>query len=379
MSTPPRILSISFSPLVRDARVLRQIDVLAWHGEVTTLGYGPAPASSTVHLQIPTGLASLPRTPTGVARLATRRLRSAETAAPALRKARELAGSQRFDLVVANDARALPLAHYLAHGAPVWADMHEWAAQEFSQILAWRLLVAPLMEHLCEVYLPRSAAVTTVCDTLAERYTKDYDVDCEVVRNAGPWVDLQPTPVVPGILRMVHSGGAIRGRHLEVMIDATLALEHATLDLFLVPAEDGGRYLGELQARARSIDRVRFRDPVAPGDLPRALNEFDVGVSCLPPVNINAEFALPNKFFDFVQARLAVAVGPSIEQARLVSEYGLGVVSTGFEVDKLVDALRTLDPPALEAAKSASHRAARALSSDRDVAVSDAIVRRLLG
>jgi len=369
-------LSISFSPLVRDARVLRQIDVLARHGEVTTLGYGPAPASSTQHLQIPTGLASLPRTPTGVARLATRRLRSAETAAPALRKARELAGSQRFDLVVANDARALPLAHHLAHGAPVWADMHEWAAQEFSQILAWRLLVAPLMEHLCEVYLPRSA---TVCDTLAERYAKDYDVDCQVVRNAGPWVDLKPTPVVPGILRMVHSGGAIRGRNLEVMIDATLALEHATLDLFLVPAEDGGRYLGELQARARSIDRVRFRDPVAPGDLPRALNEFDVGVSCLPPVNINAEFALPNKFFDFVQARLALAVGPSIEQARLVSEFDLGVVSAGFEVDELVDALRTLDPPALEAGKSASHRAARALSSERDVAVSDAIVRRLLG
>ncbi len=373
-----RILTVSFSTLVRDARVLRQIDALARHGSVTTLGFGPAPLGAAMHLQVPAGLASLPQTPLGVARLAGRRLRSAQTAAPALRAARALVGPQRFDLVVANDARALPLAHELAHGAPVWADMHEWAAEELSEIWSWRLLVSPLMHHLCQVYLPRSAAVTTVCESLAQRYTDTYGVPCAVVRNAGRWVDLQPSAVMPGRLRLVHSGAAIRGRHLEVMIDAALAMEHSTLDLFLVAAEDGGRYLDELSARAQGSDRIRLRDPVVPAELPRTLNAFDVGVSCLPPVNINAEFALPNKVFDFVQARIALAVGPSVEQARLVREHGLGVVTAGFDVDALVQALRTLNPAALEAGKAASHRAARELSNERDIAVTDAIVGGLL-
>jgi hypothetical protein len=383
VSRAPRILSVSYSDITRDARVLRQVEVLARHGEVTTLGYGEQPAAATHHLQVPTGLASLPQTPTGVARLATRRLTGAEMAAPGLAAGRRLVAEEKatrggFDLVVSNDARALPLAHEAAAGAPVWADMHEWAAEEFSHVTTWRLLVAPLMDHLCKVYLPRSAAVTTVCDSLAERYTQRYGTQCEVVRNAGPWVDLEPTPVRDGLVRVTHSGGAVRGRNIEMLIDAVKALPHCTLDLFLVPAADGGRYLRELTQRAGGCDRVTLRDPVAPAQLPYALNEFDVGAFCMPPINVNAEFALPNKFFDFVQARLAQAVGPAREIARLVREHELGVVSTDFGVDSFITALRSLDRAAIEKAKQASHAAAHELSSARDVAVSDAIIERLL-
>jgi hypothetical protein len=383
VSRAPRILSVSYSDITRDARVLRQVDVLARHGEVTTLGYGEQPPAATHHLQVPTGLASLPQTPTGVARLAARRLVSAEMAAPGLAAGRRLVADEKatrggFDLVVSNDARALPLAHEAAAGAPVWADMHEWAAEEFSHVTTWRLLVAPLMDHLCNVYLPRSAAVTTVCDSLAERYTQRYGVECAVVRNAGPWVDLTPTPVRDGLVRVTHSGGAVRGRNIEMLIDAVKALPHCTLDLFLVPAADGGRYLKELTQRAGGCDRVTLRDPVAPAQLPYALNEFDVGAFCMPPINVNAEFALPNKFFDFVQARLAQAVGPAREMARLVREHELGVVSADFGVDAFVTALRSLDRAAIDQAKRASHAAAHELSSARDVAVSDAIIERLL-
>ena len=322
---------------------------------------------------------SLPRTPLGVAKLATRRLRSAEMAAPGLQRGLELVGERRFDLVVANDARALPLAHAVAHGAPVWADMHEWAAAEFSHVATWRILVGPLMQHLCERYLPRSAAVTTVCEPLAQRYTEHYGVGCEVVRNAGPWRDLQPTPLEDGRIRLVHSGAAIRGRNLEMLVEATLEVPHCTLDLFLVPAADGGRYLGELRSLARGSDRVTIHPPVAPAELPSTLNRFDVGAFCMPPININAEFALPNKFFDFVQARLCHAVGPAPEMARLVREHGLGVVSADFSKDAFVAALRTLDPEAVRAGKQASHEHAHALSSERDVHVVESIVTRLLG
>ena len=374
----PRILCISLSPLTRDARVLRQIDVLAKHGEVTTLGYGPRPSAATAHLQVEDALNSLPRTPLGVAKLATRRLKSAEMDAPAIRRGLELVGGQRFDLVVANDARALPLAHHVAHGAPVWADLHEWAAAEFSHVTSWRLLIGPLMESICRRHLSRSAAVTTVCEPLAERYTQEYGVPCEVVRNAGVWQDLQPSPLEPGRTRLVHSGAAIRGRNLEMLIEATLAVEGCSLDLFLVPAADGGRYLAELRTLAGDSGAITFHDPVAPAELPRTLNRFDVGAFCMPPININAEYALPNKFFDFVQARLAHAVGPAPEMARLVREYDLGVVSEDFSVESFTAALRTLDADAVQAGKDASHRHARDLSSASDVATIDAIVTRLL-
>jgi hypothetical protein len=366
------------SPLTRDARVLRQLRVLAQHGEVTSLGYGPTPGGVTRHLQVDDDAPSLPRSIPGVLGLALRRHERVELAAGGLRQARALVGSERFDLVVANDARALPLAFAVAQGAPVWADMHEWAAEEFSHVLTWRTLVGPLMDDLCRRYLPRSAAVTTVCEPLAGRYTEVYGVPCQVVRNAGPFRDLTPSPVDDNEIRLVHSGAAIRGRNLEMLIRSTLALPAFSLDLYLVPAADGGRYLRELHDLAQGSDRVRFHDPVAPDELPATLNAYDVGVFSMPPININAEFALPNKFFDFVQARLAQAVGPSPEMARLVRELDLGVVADGFGEDAFTKALHRLDPGRVRAGKQAAHAHARALSDERDRGVMSDIVERLL-
>jgi hypothetical protein len=163
-----------------------------------------------------------------------------------------------------------------------------------------------------------------------------------------------------------------------MLIEATLEVPGCTLDLFLVPAADGGRYLAELARLAGGSGQVTIHDPVAPADLPATLNRFDVGAFCMPPINVNAEYALPNKFFDFVQARLAHAVGPAPEMARLVREYDLGVVSADFGKDAFVAALRSLDPAAVQAGKLASHEHARDLSSERDIDVVDGIVSRLL-
>ncbi len=383
MSTDrPRILSISLSPLIADARVLRQLSVLARHGHVTSLGYGPQPDGVDAHLQVEGGLASLPQTLTGVARLAVRAHASSELAAPAVQRALELVGTERFDLVVANDARVLALAHHVAQGAPVWADMHEWAPEERTHVLSWRLLVAPFMTHLCQRYLPKSAAVTTVGGRIADLYREHFGVTAHVMRNSSPWQDFQPTrgPVDDAApIRLVHSGAAVGGRSLETMIDVVRRLdERYTLDLFLVPGGDGGKYLRELQERAAGEDRIRFREPVAPAQLPVTLHAYDIGVFWIPPTHTNARLTLPNKFFDFVQARLAVAVGPSVEMADLVREYDLGAVSSGFSVQECLESLQTLDAAAIRAAKQASDAAARDLSFEADAAVADQLIAQAL-
>ncbi|WP_238439549.1 hypothetical protein [Microbacterium sp. JZ31] len=123
----PRILCISLSPIHRDARVLRQLSVLAEFGDVTTVGYGEAPPGVLRHIRVPDDRPSLPQTPLGVLKLGLRLHGAAEFAAPGTAYARAQLSGERFDLVVANEARILALAFEVADGAPVWADMHEWA------------------------------------------------------------------------------------------------------------------------------------------------------------------------------------------------------------------------------------------------------------
>lgn len=377
--TQPSILQVSFTPIERDARVLRQLGVLAEHGAVTTIGFGPTPRGATEHLRVDDGLATLPQTVRGVAGLAVRAHTASELLAPALRQGLDLVGDRTFDLVVANDARALPFAFAVANGSPVWADLHEWAPEERTHVTSWRLLVAPLMRHLCAKYLPQCAAVTTVGPQIAELYARDFGVDASVIRNAPAYQDLAPTAVPDDTIRLVHSGAAVHGRNLESMIDAVRALgPKFPLDIYLVPAADGGAYLRDLKARAEGCPWISFPAPVEPGDLPSTLNAYDVGVFWIPPTHTNARLTLPNKFFDFVQARLAVAVGPSIEMSTLVHEYQLGVVADDFTVDSCIRSITSLSPTTVAEFKRASDAAANDLSFESEARTARTIITRLL-
>lgn len=376
----PRILCISFSDITSDARVLRQLEVLAEFGDVTTLGYGERPKYAVEHLRLDSNAPSLPQTPLGVALLATRRYRSVELRAPAIRAALALVNGRRFDAVVANEARAMALANRVAGGAPVLADLHEWAPEERSHVRSWRLLVRPFMFDQCRTHLPRMSAVTVVNDAIGELYRERFGVASRTVRNAGRYRgELSPRPVEPGRIRLVHSGGAVPGRNLEALVDAVRGLgPEFSLDLYLVPARDGGRYLDHLRSVIGGDPRITLHDPVAPDQLAPTLNRYDVGVFGLPPLTPNHRLMLPNKIFDYVQARLAVMFNSAPETDRLISGHGLGLIAPDAGPESMRDTLAALDPDSVRRFKDNAHRAAAVLSSAQDAEVTRSAMRTLL-
>jgi glycosyl transferase family 4 len=379
MTVRKRILCVSFSDIGADSRVLRQLDVLAELGEVTTLGYGHRPAAATEHLEVGAGLGSLPQTPLGVALLALRRHQAVELRAPAVREALRLVGERTFDLVVANEARAMAFALRVARGAPVVADLHEWAPEERTHVRSWRWLVKPFMEHQCAKYLPKMSAVTVVNDAIGAMYETHFGACTRTVRNASAFRDLAPSAVVDGRIRLVHSGGAVRGRNIETLIDTVRLLdERFTLDLYLVPARDGGRYLDALRARIAGEPRVRLYPPVPTSELVDTLNAYDLGVYSLPPLTPNHWLMLPNKIFDFVQARLGVVFNSAAETDRLIREHELGAIAADASAEALRDVLAPLTAERVRELKRNADQAAKALSSLQDAAVTSEVVARLL-
>lgn len=381
MTIRPKILCISYSLLKSDARVLRQLSVLAEFGDITTVGYGDATPFSNTHIEIPMTAKSLPQTLRGVLGLALHAFPKVDLSAPAVKETLRQIGDESFDVVVANDARALPAAITIADGSPVWADMHEWAPEENSQVIIWKLLVAPWADYVCKTWLPKAAAVTSVGDEIAKLYRQTYGVNTKVMRNAAPFTDLEPSRVrTGGPIRLVHSGIAAAGRGLENAIRAVRELgENFSLDLYLMPAGDGGKLLADLKDLAGDDESITFHDPIKPSELPRTLNAYDVGAFWIPPATTNSRLTLPNKFFDFVQARLAMAIGPTVEMANLVKKHNLGVISDGFDVEDIKASLRTLTKENVWEAKQAAHAAAKELSFDHEADVAREIMQELLG
>lgn len=374
-----RILILTYTQFDREPRALKQVRYLRHAHTVTTAGFGPAPFDDLEHIEIPRVNAQrwgiLGRLMYLVA-LTLRVYRLIPFASALDAEVRRLLADREWDIVIAHDFQALDAAESLVPRHGVVLDLHEYAPRQNEHSRLWRWLIAPYFRWLCRTRVPSLAAVVTVGNGIAAEYRREFGWDSTVVVNATPYYDLQPGRV-GATIRLVHSGIAATQRRLDLMIDAVRATSaDVTLDFYLV--EGGAGQLERLRVLAGDEPRIRFRDPVPYDELISTLNAYDVGLSILPPTTFNLEWCLPNKFFDFIQARLGIIVGPSPEMSRLVDERKLGAVLPDFESTSLTALLDSLTANDVQQWKAASNRHAEELSSERQASIWCDLVDRVL-
>ena len=121
------------------------------------------------------------------------------------------------------------------------------------------------------------------------------------------------------------------------------------------------QYKAELRELAAPYERIRVLDPVPFNQIVPTLNQYDVGLCLLEPTTFNLKHCLPNKLFEFIQARLMVAIGPSPDMADLVNLHQCGLVASTFEPEETADLLNQLTLDRIMQLKRNSDSAAKAL------------------
>ena len=369
------LLILSFSQIVGDARVLKQVREFTRDYDVTTCSYGPAPAGVVDHIQIPDGISPHQA---DWRLMFLRAYRVAYWRGPAVRFVKRALSRRRFDVILANDVEAAPLAVTARARRGVHLDLHEYTPLWHEEIPGWLKRRAPYYAWQVRRYGRRARSSSTVGAGIARAYAENFGLDPLVVTNAAPFVAAEPTPVTRPI-RLVHSGVCQRNRALMETVKAvTASTADVTLDLYLTPNDPG--YLEELRAAAEaSAGRVTVRDPVPYDDLNQTLRDYDLGVVVIPPVNFNYRWGLPNKLFDYVQARLGVIVGPSPEMVALVESNGLGTVTAGYDQADIARTLDAMSSADVERWKAESHRHAQELSAETQIAIWRGAIDRLAG
>ncbi|WP_173922212.1 glycosyltransferase family 1 protein [Agromyces sp. Marseille-P2726] len=368
-TTRPRVLVLCFDDISTDPRVIRQVRRLVSDFDVTTCSPGPQPHPQVEHVELDPSSVR-PR------RLIEHHLdgfaREREWFTwsywriPNVQLVRRLLRGRRFDAVIANDAETIGVANRMFGARRVHADLHEFFPGLPVEDSRLGHRQRRYLRWLIRRHAAKARSSTTVGAEIAKRYT-EYGLNPGVVTNATHYrrLDVKPTRQP---LRLVHSGNPFRERGTEETMRAVAAVPDLTLDLYLTHNNTSDReYLVEL---ADSLGpRITVHEPVPQSELIETLNRYDVGIFVLPPTNENHVLALPNKFFDYVQARLAVVVGPTLEMARLTRDRGLGVVTETFDEPAIVAALSSLTVEQVDAFKRASDAAAEALSSENQVEV----------
>lgn len=272
----------------------------------------------------------------------------------------ELAG-QKYDLIIVNDHHLLPwvveAVPALANG-PVVLDLHEVYSGNGTS-LVYKLLIARYDDWLLTfITSPVFTKYLTVAEGIADLYRDQYGLPRPgVIRNIAPYVELEPSPVDPDRIVLVHHGYAAVERGIDIMLDAALLLEpRFSLELMVLGDE---RSLAPLRAHpAIEAGRAKFREPVGVTEVARALNDCDLELIFFPPRFANNIYALPNKFFEAIQGRIGVVIGESPEIVGFVREHGFGIVVDGWTAADLAAALNALTADEITAIKQAANRAA---------------------
>jgi hypothetical protein len=117
------------------------------------------------------------------------------------------------------------------------------------------------------------------------------------------------------------------------MINAVSGLDGVSLDLLILPTDV--KYFVELETLVKDIKNIKILSPVKTEDITQAISGYDCGLIAIPPTSFNYANALPNKVFQYIQARLAIITGPIPEVAKIVQDYGLGWVTNDFSENEI--------------------------------------------
>jgi len=284
-----------------------------------------------------------------------------------------------FDLIISHDIVLMPLAFAIKgkKASKIMLDAREFYPRNFDDSPRWRLLTKPVNIYLCDTYLHRCDKIITVSDGIAQEYNQKYNVNPEVIMSLPESRDLQPASLQTDTIRIIHHGNASSSRKIELMIEMMdFTDERYTLDLMMVVMDT--KYWSKIVSMVEKRKNVHIVPPVPMQEIVPKINQYDIGLFLVPPSNFNLKHTLPNKFFEFIQARLAVAIGPSIEMKKIVEKYDCGIVSKNFEPVSLAKELNHLTSEKISYFKEQSHEAAQTLNASTNKILVDGIISSLL-
>jgi glycosyltransferase involved in cell wall biosynthesis len=199
-------------------------------------------------------------------------------------------------------------------GVPlVYEPLEYWPSYLFSSTYRIRSSLGRYLANLEKKVAGQVSLLITVSPVMASNYESLGFRESEVVFNANvpSGTRKNPSPVHAPI-RIVHSGHVNRDRNVDAMIDACIKNP-----LVILTIQGDGPCLEELKLQAKGAKNILFKRFVPNEEVVASLSEYDIGLAGLSTGDGLADYALPNKIFDYMAAGLSIICTTSKSVASL--------------------------------------------------------------
>jgi len=253
----------------------------------------------------------------------------------------------KYDFLVSNDLDTL-LPNFLVSKLkriPLVYDSHEY----FTGVpeIQNRPFVKWVWKSIEKLVFPQLKYVMTVSDSIAIQYEKDYGLKPLTVRNCSVITELivpfsrDELKIDPYHLLLIMQGTGINvDRGGEELIDAIAITDNVSL--LVIGSGDKFQSLIDKTIKTGLSDRIRFISKLPWQELMRYTRSSDVGLSLDKNSNVNYNFSLPNKLFDYMSAGIPVISSDLPEISKILAEYKCGIVISEVTKDEISNAIKKL-------------------------------------
>lgn len=256
---------------------------------------------------------------------------------------RKIIKRENPDVIHCNDLDTLVAGYLLKKyfDIPLLYDAHEIYPEQFAKNKVsqnWHKFHVNLEKYL----LPFTDQRMTVCDSLARFFEKEYgSKPFTTIKNVVSLRHLPPEEILRRKnqpVKILYHGMYLPYRGLEEIIEAAPLIKNAEIYFRGI-----GNHENSLKAfNMEKGGRAHFLPSVKVNELVETASGFDIGINPFISVCKNTEFALPNKFFEYMMAGLAIASSRLTELKKITEELEIGVLFDPLQPESIAEALNKL-------------------------------------
>jgi glycosyltransferase involved in cell wall biosynthesis len=254
---------------------------------------------------------------------------------------------KRPSVLLSNDLDTLPansLAAWILR-IPHIHDCHEY----FRGVpeLNGRPFPVRIWKKIEDKTFPGLDSVYAVNASIAKIYSEEYGRSVEVIRNvpkAGNGSDPKNSSLLnfpEGKKIILYQGSVNVDRGLEEAISAMKFVKSDAV-LVIIGTGDVIEKLKEQVSREELTTKVLFTGEIPFQELTSYTILADIGLSIEKDVSLNYHYCLPNKFLDYIQARVPVLVSPLPEMTAIVEKYRIGEMIESHDPEYLASRFDTM-------------------------------------
>jgi glycosyltransferase involved in cell wall biosynthesis len=237
----------------------------------------------------------------------------------------------KYDILVSNDLDTL-MPNFIVsrlRNIPLVYDSHEY----FTGIpeIQNRPFVKWVWKSIEKSIFPHLKHVMTVSDSIALQYEKEYGIRPVAVRNCSMKTDQiiaysrKELKINADNLLMVLQGTGINiDRGGKELIDAINITENVSL--LIIGSGNQYEILIEKVSELGLEGRIKFIPKCPWNELMRYTRLADAGLSIDKNSNLNYNFSLPNKLFDYIAAGIPIIATRLPEIEKIMNEFNCGIL-----------------------------------------------------